>query len=77
MADQGFFPGWYLQRLSSPRFLILIPIVVNEKPICLIYVEGEKKTFDVSAAHFNYLRILQHQAVMAIRQKAAHPKRQG
>jgi hypothetical protein len=66
----GFFPPQYSQNVKHPFFLILIPILVKGKPICMIYVEGERDAFNISNAHFNYLRILQHQAVTAISQKA-------
>ena len=69
-GENGFFPSWYAERIKEPLFLILIPVMVNGRAICLIHIEGKRDAFSVSEAHFNYLRILQNQAVVAIRQKA-------
>jgi GAF domain-containing protein len=69
-GEDGFFPSWYAERIKEPLFLILIPVMVNGKAICLIHIEGKRDAFSVSEAHFNYLRILQNQAAVAIRQKA-------
>lgn len=62
-------PKWYRERVSPDIFIILLPIVINKKPIGMFYVEGEKKDLQkISGNHLVYLKILRDQAVMAINQ---------
>lgn len=63
-------PEWYLNRMSSDIFLILLPITVKAKPIGIFYIEGEKANFSkITAGQLNYLKVLRDQTVMSIKQK--------
>lgn len=66
-------PQWYRSRISTDIFLVLLPIVINNKPIGMFYVEGERGGFQkISGGHLNYLKILRDQTVMAIKQKQGY-----
>ena len=69
----NLLPEWYRTRISPRIFVILLPIVINGKPIGMFYVEGEKENFGkISGGHLNYLKILRDQTVMAIKQKQGY-----
>ena len=63
-------PEWFKNKVFARIFFVLLPIIVNKKPLGIFYVEGDKEGFQkVSAEHLNYLKILRDQTVVAIRQK--------
>ena len=63
-------PDWYKSKVSSGIFVVLLPIIIEKKPVGMIYVEGDKKGLQkISASQLNYLRILRDQTIVAIRQK--------
>ncbi|MEW5744357.1 MAG: HDOD domain-containing protein [Nitrospirota bacterium] len=66
-------PAWYRSRAADGIFLVLLPIIINSKPIGMFYVEGEREGFQrISGGHLSYLKILRDQTVMAIRQKQGY-----
>jgi peptide subunit release factor 1 (eRF1) len=51
--------------------MVLLPLVMDQKSLGLIYVDGEKASLAaLTPAVLNYLKVLRGQAVLAIRQKA-------
>lgn len=63
-------PEWFKNRTVNNVFIVLLPIIVNSKPIGMFYIEGDSEGFGkISGSHLNYLKILRDQSVMAIRQK--------
>jgi HD-like signal output (HDOD) protein len=63
-------PEWFKSKVFARIFFVLLPIIVNKKPLGIFYVEGDREGFQkVSAMHLNYLKILRDQTVVAIRQK--------
>lgn len=66
---KGLLPDWYRNRVPYQAFIILLPIIINTKPIGMFYIEGDKGGFQtVSSGQLNYLKILRDQTVMAIKQ---------
>ena len=62
-------PKWFREKVSPDIFVILLPIVINKKPIGMFYIEAEKSDLQkISGTHLVYLKILRDQAVMAINQ---------
>ncbi|MDP3744487.1 MAG: serine/threonine protein kinase, partial [Methylotenera sp.] len=62
-------PSWYKQAVSSQSFLLL-PVMVNSKPIGLFYADMEHaNTMLVSTKQLSLLRTLRNQSVLAIKQK--------
>lgn len=63
-------PDWFKSKVFAEIFIVLLPIIINKKPVGMFYVEGDKKGFQkISASQLNYLKILRDQTVVAIRQK--------
>src|SRR5208283_74611 len=63
-------PEWFKSKVFARIFFVLLPIIINKKPLGIFYVEGDREDFQkVSAVHLNYLKILRDQTVVAIRQK--------
>ncbi|MBF0560270.1 MAG: HDOD domain-containing protein [Nitrospirae bacterium] len=63
-------PDWFKNKVFAESFVVLLPIIIEKKPVGLFYVEGDKKGLQkISASQLNYLRILRDQTVVAIRQK--------
>ncbi|MFO0752163.1 MAG: HDOD domain-containing protein [Thermodesulfovibrionales bacterium] len=66
-------PEWYRARVSPRIFVVLLPITISSKPIGLFYIEGDREGFGkIAGSHFNYLKIIRDQAVVAIRQKQGY-----
>ncbi|MCC6347229.1 MAG: GAF domain-containing protein, partial [Nitrospirales bacterium] len=64
---------WYRTRVSPRIFVILLPITIGNKPIGLFYIEGDREGFGkIAGSHFNYLKIIRDQTVVAIRQKQGY-----
>ncbi len=69
-AIRQLLPEWFKGRVFEKIFIVLLPILINNKPIGMFYVEGDREGFEkISGSHLNYLRILRDQTVMAIKQK--------
>jgi HD-like signal output (HDOD) protein len=65
-------PVWYRKYNPRPCYLILLPIVVSKKVIGLVCLEGETAGVAIiSKGHFNYLKILRDQIVLAITRLAS------
>ena len=70
---RSLLPDWYKGKVPQGIFVVLLPIVINGKPIGMFYVEGEKMNFGkISGGHLNYLKILRDQTVMAVKQKQGY-----
>jgi HD-like signal output (HDOD) protein len=69
---QKLLPHWLARNLAAPAFLMLLPIVVKEKAIGIVYVEGKAEEFEkILPSHLNYVKILHSQAILAIRTKSS------
>jgi HD-like signal output (HDOD) protein len=67
---KNLLPEWFKSKVFAKIFFVLLPIIINKKPLGLFYVEGDKEGFQkVSSVHLNYLKILRDQTVVAIKQK--------
>ncbi|OPY75601.1 MAG: HDOD domain protein [Syntrophorhabdus sp. PtaU1.Bin153] len=65
-------PHWLTRNLAAPVFLILLPVVVKEKAIGIVYIEGKAEEFKkILPSHLNYVKILHSQAVLAIKTKSS------
>lgn len=60
-------PEWYLEKIDAPAF-ILYPIIVNKRPVGLIYADRELPGRVISGNQSNYMKTLCNQAVLAIKQ---------
>ncbi|HEY3381768.1 MAG TPA: HDOD domain-containing protein [Vicinamibacterales bacterium] len=64
-------PDWYTRNGVADRYLVLLPLVVDQKSVGLFYVDGEKEVLPLlTPPVLNYLKVLRGQVVLAIRQKA-------
>jgi len=67
---KALLPSWYSKKIINNIFIILLPIVINKKPIGLFYIEGVSAAFEkVTAEELKYLTMLRDQTVLAIKQK--------
>ncbi|MGO9377399.1 MAG: HDOD domain-containing protein [Dissulfurispiraceae bacterium] len=67
---RAHLPPWYLTRLPDKVFVIILPIVINGKPLGLFYIEGEISAFGrITSEDLKYLTMLRDQTVLAIKQK--------
>ncbi len=72
-AIRKLLPEWFKSRVLEKIFIVLLPILINKKPIGMFYVEGDREGYaKISGSHLNYLRILRDQTVMAIKQKHSY-----
>lgn len=66
-------PDWYKGKVSPSSFIIILPIIINAKPLGVFYIEGEKDSFkNVTKGMLNYLKILRDQTVLAVKQKQGY-----
>jgi len=65
---KGKIPGWFRKALFSPAF-VLFPILIDGKPVALLYADRDKAGKIMDENQLNYLRILRNQAALAIKQK--------
>jgi len=71
---RGLVPDWYRQRIVADRYVVLLPLVVDQKALGLFYIDGDAaSTRLLTPALLNYLKVLRGQAIVAIRQKSARP----
>ncbi|MBF0506559.1 MAG: HDOD domain-containing protein [Nitrospirae bacterium] len=69
-AIRKLLPEWFKNRVFKKTFIVLLPILIHNKPIGMFYIEGDREGFkNISSSHLNYLRILRDQTVMAIKHK--------
>jgi HD-like signal output (HDOD) protein len=67
---KAMLPPLYAQHINDHRYVILLPVMPANKPLGLIYIDGDsQKLSSITNNHFNYLRILRDQIILAIRQK--------
>ncbi|HKO89277.1 MAG TPA: protein kinase [Burkholderiales bacterium] len=63
-------PQWF-RELIQTRGLVLFPILVNHRPVALIYADTDTAgALQFSAEELNLLKTLRNQAVLAIKQKS-------
>lgn len=63
-------PAWYRQGAGGGHFVIVLPIIINTKPIGLFYAEGPKESLaTISTGQLRYLTILRDTTVLAIKQR--------
>ena len=68
----ALLPEWYRQRLVPRRYVVLLPLVVDQRALGLFYIDGDEANARLlTPALLNYLKVLRGQAVVAIRQKSA------
>jgi hypothetical protein len=60
-------PEWYHEIVSAPAF-VLYPIVVNKRPVGLIYADRELAGKVLTGNQTNYMKTLSNQAVLALKQ---------
>jgi HD-like signal output (HDOD) protein len=67
---KGHLPDWYVKRIPDKIFVIILPIIINAKPLGLFYIEGGIADFGrISSEEFKYMPMLRDQTVLAIKQK--------
>jgi len=61
-------PEWYRRLMVAGRYVVLLPLVVDQRPLGLFYIDGEERNERLlTPALINYLKVLRGQAVVAIR----------
>ena len=72
----ALLPDWYRPLLSSRRYVVLLPLVVDQKPLGLFYIDGDPSAANLlTPAVLNYLKVLRGQAIIAIHQKSVQSRR--
>jgi HD-like signal output (HDOD) protein len=68
----ALLPEWYRQHMVPRRYLVLLPLVVEQKALGFFYIDGDESNVRLlTPALLNDLNVLRGQAVVAIRQKSA------
>ncbi|HEX4327372.1 MAG TPA: HDOD domain-containing protein, partial [Burkholderiales bacterium] len=68
---RSYVPDWY-RALVRARGFFLFPVMVNKKPLALIYADGDDSaTLRLSDSELSLLKTLRNQAILAIRQKSS------
>ncbi len=63
-------PEWYRRGAGPGLYVIVLPIVVNAKPIGLFYAEGARDSLKaITGGQLKYLTILRDTTVLAIKQR--------
>lgn len=63
-------PQWY-QDLAAAYGLVLFPVLVNHRPVALIYADADTpETLHFQPEELNLLKTLRNQAVLAIKQRS-------
>jgi HD-like signal output (HDOD) protein len=66
-----FLRDWHRRLLVSSRFVVLLPLVVDQRALGLFYVDGDQAGASLlTSPVLNYLKVLRGQAVIAIHQKS-------
>ena len=64
-------PGWY-RAVVQPAGFILFPVVINKKPLALIYADSsDGRALRFEQNELDLLKTLRDQAILAIRQKSS------
>ena len=58
-----------LRKLTSPRSLVLYPIVINRRVLGMIYADMDDGTTQISMEALKFFKTLRNQAALAIQQK--------
>jgi hypothetical protein len=67
---RAYIPEWYRQAVGARGFVIF-PVMVNKKPVALIYADGDTPAkLRFGEGELNLLKTLRNQAILAIRQKS-------
>lgn len=61
-------PAWHGSQVNARSFLLL-PIVVNKKPIGLIYLDRDASPIELDPPVLNMMKLLRNQALLAFKQK--------
>ncbi|MBW2017464.1 MAG: HDOD domain-containing protein [Deltaproteobacteria bacterium] len=64
---QSGIPAWYRKLVLAPAF-VLYPIMINKKPLGLIYADRNRKGRVLSGDQLHYMKTLCNQAVLAMKQ---------
>ena len=66
-----YIPAWYRNAVNARGF-VLFPVIVNKKPVALIYADHEEAgRLKFADGELNLLKTLRNQAILAIRQKSS------
>jgi HD-like signal output (HDOD) protein len=66
-----YIPAWYRNAVNARGF-VLFPVIVNKKPVALIYADHEEAgRLQFADGELNLLKTLRNQAILAIRQKSS------
>ncbi len=67
---RAYIPAWYRNAVNARGF-VLFPVIVNKKPVALIYADHvEAGRLRFADGELNLLKTLRNQAILAIRQKS-------
>lgn len=64
---QKGIPDWYRRLVSAPAF-VLFPVIINKKPLGLIYADRDRKGHVLDGNQLRYMKTLCNQAVLAMKQ---------
>ena len=68
---KAYVPTWYRAAVEATGF-ILFPVIINKKPLALIYADSDDaRALQFAENELNLLKTLRNQAILAIRQKSA------
>lgn len=66
---ENFIPPWYARMISAQTFVVL-PLLIRQTPIGLIYMDKLKADgIVITPARLNHMRTLRNQGILAIRKK--------
>jgi HD-like signal output (HDOD) protein len=65
---RGRIPAWYAERIGARSFLLL-PIVINNRPIALVYGDRRDGPLALPAQTLGLIKALRNQVALALRQK--------
>ncbi|TCS72439.1 HDOD domain-containing protein [Sulfuritortus calidifontis] len=68
-ALKSRIPDWQRQRIRARSFLLL-PLVVDNKTLALLYADRDKGTLQLDSKMLNMLKVLRNQALLAMRQNS-------
>ncbi len=67
----SYVPDWYRAQMKARGFIVF-PVLVNKKPLALIYADSDDgRALQLAGNELNLLKTLRNQAILAIRQKSA------
>ncbi|NWG86638.1 MAG: HDOD domain-containing protein [Hydrogenophilaceae bacterium] len=62
-------PDWHSKRIRARSFLLL-PLVVDNKTLALLYADRDKGTLNLDSKMLNLLKVLRNQALLVMRQNS-------